>query len=259
MFFTACNDSSAPTSLDASSALESLAIGLTQLNEAGKPVPSGLKTSFDAISSQLDRVSVTVDGVPQRMYGLSIRETFPAGTCVETIDSSLPGLPGVCTPLKTGITTLLWQTRSPSKAPDKLIMIISDIGSSEFDHSTVTITLPSNGSPEIAPLLFDAFAMYVTGGKLFGAKSGTITTGMTSSESTCDSPLPPYVKAQTCHLATFTLSGTIGMGEFATQGPTARTLSLRIPSIVMDGLWIDITSVQPITLSTDRSGASTRK
>ena len=174
-FVSACSDSTGPTSLDSSSALQSLAIGLTQFGDAGSPTAAETKETFDAMAPLLDKVSVTFDGVSQDMYALALRETFPTGTCAEAvfIDPQFPPPPGQCTPLQTGVTTLLWQTRSASRAPDKLIFIIADVGTNDFDLSTITLDVNSNSAPAQP---FPAFAIYIAGqDKLFAAESGTIT------------------------------------------------------------------------------------
>jgi hypothetical protein len=256
MSVTACAGSTRQTSLDSNSALLSLAIGLTQSPEADGSSPAETKASFDAIGPRLAKVSVTVDGVPQKMYAFSVRETFPPGTCAEAVfvDPSFPRLPGVCSPLVTGISTFLWQTRSASKAPDKWIRLITDVGTDEFDHSTATFTITSSGRPKTQEPFFPAFASYSAAGKLFGAQSGSITTSMTASGSRCAVPAVPYAKVSRCRFATFAVSGTIVMRD---QGTTGKTLSLGIPSIVIDGMWIDNTSMQPITLSSNRVSRST--
>jgi len=248
----ACSDSTGPTSLDSSSALQSLSIGLTQFGDAGSPTAAETKATFDAIAPLLDKVSVTFDGVPQEMYALALRETVPPGTCEEAvfIDPQFPPPPGQCTPLQLGVATLLWQTRSASRAPDKLIMIAADVGTNDFDLSTITLDVNSNSAPAQP---FPAFAIYIAGqDKLFAAESGTITTNVTSTGTSCDIPLPPYATSATCSVATFAESGQIVMAEFGIDGPTNKTLSLGIPSITMDGLWIDITAVQPVSFAFNR-------
>ena len=50
-----------------------------------------------------------LDGAAQGMYAIGLRESFPAGTCEETlfIDPLFPPEPGVCTPPGLGVVTLL--------------------------------------------------------------------------------------------------------------------------------------------------------
>jgi hypothetical protein len=253
VLMTACSDSTGPTSLEASAALQSLAIGLTQIGDAESASAAETRATFDAIAPLLDKVSVTFDGVPQNMYALALRQTFPAGTCQEAvfIDPQFPPQPGVCTPISHGVATLLWQTRSASKAPDKLILISTDVGANNFDVPS-TIFIDANSNFDVSATS-PAFALYVAGqDKLFVSESGTITTNVTSSGTSCDIPAPPYAKSATCSIATITDAGTIVMAEYGLQGPTGKTLSVGIPSISMDGLWIDITEVQPITLTANR-------
>jgi hypothetical protein len=245
----ACSDSTGPTSLATGDALQSLAIGLTQYGDPDSPTEAQTKATLDAMAPLLDKVSVTFDGAPQEMYALAIRQTFPAGTCEEAvfIDPQFPSPPGECTPVFAGVETVLWQTRSASKAPDKLIVIMTDVGINDFDLGSNFYDINGNAQS------FPAFAIYIAGqNSIFGSESGSLTTNMTPTGPNCDVPKPPYARSATCGIATFTESGTIAMTEFGLEGPTGKTLSLGIPSITMDGLWIDITEVQPITLTFNR-------
>jgi hypothetical protein len=255
VFMVACSDSTGPTSLDSDSALQSLAIGLTQFGDEGSPTTAEAKATFDAIAPLLDKVSVTFDGVSQDMYALAIRQTFPPGTCLEAvfIDPQFPSPPGECTPAFVGVETVLWQTRSASRAPDKLIVIIAEVGTNDFDRGSDFYDI--GGNPDGAQS-FPALAIYIADqDKIYGSESGTITTSMTSTGPSCDVPIPPYAKSATCSIARFAESGSIVMSEFALEGPTGKTLNLGIPSINMDGLWIDIIEVQPITFGANPTRA----
>jgi hypothetical protein len=253
VFMAACSDSTGPTSLDSNSALQSLAIWLSQDGEADAPTAAQTKSMLDAITPLLHKVSVTFDGASQDMYGFAIRQTFPAGTCQEDIfvDPQFPPVAGVCTPAFAGVETILWQARSSSKPPDKLIVTISDVGTNDFDLSTVAFD--DNGNP-VAGQPFPALALYVAGqDRIFSSESGTITTSMTSTGPSCSVPTVPYAKSATCNVVSFVEAGTIVMTELALDGSAGKALSLGIPSINMDGLWIDITEVQPITVGANRS------
>jgi hypothetical protein len=241
-FVSGCSDSTG-VNLDSNSALASLAIGLNAF--AAEPgAPSGAEAAgvFNAIAPLLDRVSVTIDGGPQTMYALGIRQSFPAGTCEETLyeDPQFPPPTGVCTPPPFGMVVVLWQTHSAMQPPDKLLLLTTEIGTSTFDFSSAT---------------FPAVAFYVEGqDKIFISESGTVTTQMVSSGATCSIPLPPYAKTGTCKIATFSQQGSIvlspvseGTAVISSNAPSAPTVTLGIPSITLDGLWVDITEVQPVT------------
>lgn len=241
--FTACSDSTGPTELDASSALQSLSIGLNQVGGIDAPDQDQANAAFSAILPLLDIVNVSLDGSSQSFYALALRESYPEGTCEEALfaDPTFPTEPGVCTPLSLGVVTILWQSRSASRAPDKLILIVGDAGTSTFDFLAQD---------------FPAVAIYVQGqDRVFGSESGTMTTQVTATNETCDIPLPPYAKAGTCNFATFTEQGSIVMSEFALEGPTGRTTTIGIPSITLDGLWLNITEVQPIMVASVSSAA----
>lgn len=230
----ACSDSTGPVNLDSSSALHSLAIGLNQLGGSGTPSAAEAAATFDAIAPLLDKVNVTIGGASQNMYAFGIRQSFPAGTCEETVfaDPQFPPDPGVCTPPSLGVTVILWQSSSASLPPDKLIFISGDVGTSNFDFASSTT--------------FPALAIYVAGpDKFFISESGTLTTQVTSLDQTCSIPLPPYAKSGTCSIATFTEQGSIMMSEANLDGPN-QTLAVGIPSITLDGLWLSVTEVQPV-------------
>lgn len=244
LLMSACgSDSTAPTSLDAASALQSLSIGLNQVGGVETPTEAEANGAFAAIAPLLDKVNVTINGASQGMYALGLRESFPAGTCEETlfVDPQFPPSPGVCTPPTLGVAILLWQTHSATQAPDRLILLATDVGTSNFDFTAED--LPAVG-------------IYVEGqNKIFLSESGTLTTQVTASNQTCSVPLPPYAKSGTCSFATFSSQGSIDMSEFTVNGPGAGTTTLAIPSITMDGLWINITEVQPAPIGAIRVSA----
>jgi len=235
---TACgSDSTAPGTLDSSAALQSLAIGLNQLGSGGSPATSEASVAFSAIAPLLDQVNVTIDGAAQGMYAIGLRESFPAGTCEETlfIDPLFPPEPGVCTPPGLGVVTLLWQTHSATQPPDKLILIAGDVGASNFDFAMTTVP---------------AVALYVEGqDKIWASESGNINSSVTSTSQTCNVPLPPYAKSGTCTFATFSQQGSIVLSDFSQLGSNTTTRTIAVPSITFDGLWLAITEVQPVPLT----------
>ena len=236
-FLTACgSDSTGPVSLDSNAALQSLALGLNQLGGGESPTTTEASAAFGAIAPLLDKVTITIDGASQDMYAMGLRESFPAGTCEETlfIDPLFPPEPGVCTPPSLGVSILLWQTHSATQPPDKLILLAGDVGTSNFDFS-------SGDAP--------ALALYVEGqDKLWASESGTLTSSVTASNQTCNIPLPPYAKSGTCSFATFTEQGSVVLSDF-TLASSTKTATLGIPPITLDGLWLAISEVQPVPLA----------
>ena len=241
LFLAACgSDSTAPNSLDANAALQSLALGLNQLGGTETPTTMEASAAFSAIAPLLDKVTVNINGVSQGMYAIGVRESFPDGTCEETlfIDPQFPPTPGVCTPPQLGVTILMWQTSSATQPPDKLLLLAADVGSSNFDFST------SN-----APGL----ALYVEGqgqDKVWLSDSGTMTSSVTASNQTCSIPLPPYAKSGTCSFASFTEQASVVLSDFSLSS-SAKTVTLTIPSVTHDGLWLAITEVQPVPLTSN--------
>src|ERR1044072_287171 len=82
---TACGDSTGPSNLDPTSALKSLAIGLQQLGTEGTTATLDTDASLGAIAPFLSQVTVNIDGSAQTMYALALHESFPDGTCWESI------------------------------------------------------------------------------------------------------------------------------------------------------------------------------
>lgn len=238
VFLSACgSDSTGPTSLNSTAALQSLALGLNQINGLESPTGVEAGSVLTAIAPLLDQVSVTIDGSAQSMYAFGLRESFPAGTCEETLfpDPLFPPEPGACTPPPMGVVILLWQSHSASQPPDKLVLLAADVGTSTFDFTSES---------------FPAFAFYVEGqDKIFGSESGTLTSQVVATNQGCNIPLPPYAKTGNCSFATFTEQASIVLSEFTSDGSSGRTMTIGIPSMTMDGLWLNITEVQPIPLS----------
>ena len=241
---TACgSDSTGPSTLDAASALKSLALGLQLYGENGTTATLDTDASFGGIAPFLNQVTVNIDGSSQTMFGLALHETFPQGTCWETIFTNvLPTDPSECTPPPLGLAVMLWQSHSASEVPDRMVLLAGDVGTSNFAFDVNATELP-------------AVAIYVRGEKLWLSESGTLTSAVTASPQTCDVPLPLYAKSGTCTFATFDEQGSISLADFeAFDGPTviAPPITLSIPRQTLHGLWMQISEVQPIGLTADR-------
>jgi hypothetical protein len=233
VLMTACgSDSTGPTSLDAASALKSLSIGLNGFGGV-TPAEGEANEVFDAMAPSLSKVNVTLDGASQNMYALGLRESFPAGTCEENVfvDPQFPPTPGVCTPPSLGVAIILWQSHSASEAPDKLILVATDVGAGNFDLA--------QDNPPIAIYIQDQ-------DKLFASESGSLTTQVTAGGQSCNVPLPPYAKSGTCTFSTFNAQGSVVLSEFTLNGSSAGSVTLGIPAMTLNGLWINITEVQAV-------------
>jgi hypothetical protein len=240
---SACSDSSGPGELDSDAALQSLGLGI---GAAGGPGWSGMvpvNELFDAVSPILDQVEITVDGRPQTMFALGLRESFPAGTCIEDviIDPGFPPLPGECTPPPAGLALILWQSHSAFAPPDRMILIVADVGTASFDFAydfPGPIELPAG------------VAMYVEGeDDVWMSIAGTLTSQVTATSQSCALPLPPYAKSGSCNIATFAEQGAITFEPMVdvTTIPSTRRLNVTIPSRTIRGLWQAITETQPYT------------
>jgi hypothetical protein len=241
---SACGDSTGPGELDSDSALRSLALGMGRLAHLESAEDLPVSALLAAIGPILDQVEVTVDGKSQTMFALGLRESFPAGTCVENlfIYPSFPPEPGVCTPPPLGLALILWQSHSAFLQPDRLIFIAADVGTSNFDFFS-SLTAPIDVLP--------AFAIYLEGqDNIWLSRSGTLTSQVAATSESCALPLPPYAKSGSCNVATFDEEGAITFEELSemSQIPSTRRLNITIPRQTVHGLWQVITETQPFTL-----------
>jgi hypothetical protein len=242
---SACgSDSTSPPSVDSNAALQSLSLGLQGIIVAGSPTAPPLNESFGGIAPVLDQVTVNIDGVSQSMFALGLRITFPPGTCEENLFvGSIPPVPGACTPPQLGLAVLLWQAHSASQPPDRLVIIIGDEGTTNFDFASA----PVNATLGIA--------LYAEGTvNLWGSNSGTLATQVTGSNQTCSMTLPPYAKTATCSIATFNEQGSIVFEPFSANASPTQRKTITIPSIGVHGLWLAITEVQAVPLTMNRLG-----
>lgn len=247
MSVPACTDSTGPSKLEPNAALQSLMLGIGSVDFVSSgPAPIRADASFAALAPLLDQVDVTIDGKTQSMFALGMRETFPAGTCMEDviIFPSFPPEEGVCTPPDTGLGVVLWQSHSAFAPPDRMILIIADIGTVDFDfvsfvnfeQSEFTTTFPSG------------VAMYLEGEDNFWMSlSGSLTSQVAATSQSCELQLPPYAKAGACSIATFDEQGAITFERFTETGPAAARLTVTIPRQTIHGLWLNITETQPYT------------
>ena len=252
-FISACgSDSTGPRSIDSNAALQSLSLGLQGVGGAAVPRSNA---SFGGIAPLLDQVTVTIDGSSETMFGLGLRETFPEGTCFESlfVDPAFPPEPGVCTPPPTNLILVLWQSHSATRPPDRMVVILADTGTSSFDFATDN--LASEPSYEV-PLNF-VVALYVAGeDDIWGSLSGTLTSKVAATTQGCDLPLPPYAKAGVCNIATFDEQGSIvfePIDQFQVlpvPPTTTKHINLAIPRQTLHGLLLAISEVQPISIPT---------
>jgi hypothetical protein len=235
------SDSTGPSHVDSTTALQSLALGLQSMGGIGSPTTPGATDAnalFGGIGV-LDQVNVTIGGTSQTMFGLGLRETFPPGTCLENLFTPLvPPTPGQCTPPALGTAIILWQAHSATLVPDRMIFIATDAGTVNFGLAST----PLSGFP--------AFAIYLEGGNnLWSAPSGSITSQIAATSGTCNFPLPPYAKSATCSVATFDEEGSIVLEPFSLALPGTQQLTIGIPRQTLHGLWLTISEVQPVPLT----------
>jgi hypothetical protein len=228
-------DSTGPNNLDANSALQSLRLGLSGISDIDGPSGATVVGSLGVIAPLLDQINVTIDGKSQTMFGLGLRDSYPAGACTEQIfsDPDFPPPPGQCTPTSLGVVVLLWQSHAASVPPDRLILIAADEGTTDFDFTSLA---------SVPGLVF-----YMEGTSFWISTSGTLTSHVASSGSTCTVPLPVYAKSATCTVATFNEQGSITV-ESDPSSTTSAHRTLAIAPQTVDGVWLSITELQPVGL-----------
>lgn len=233
LFLAACgSDSTGPSNgIDATAALQSLAVGLGTDATSGFYAPGSLAS----LAPQLDRINITINGKSQSMFALGLQETFPPGTCLETliVDPSVTNPPGQCTPPDLGFEMILWQSHSADTPPDRIVLIVGDVGAMNFEDLTTGTSAPPG------------FAIYrETQNDVWVSVSGTLTSNVAATSQTCPIPLPPYAKTGSCNVATFDEQGTINF-EPVTGVSTA---TIVIPRQTIRGLLATITETQTVTL-----------
>src|SRR5213075_2675996 len=72
-------------------------------------------------------VRVDIDGTPTQMYALPLHQSFPPGACLETMFEHSPFDTG-CVPPALGLALLLWQSHSAGSPPDRLVVLLGDVG-----------------------------------------------------------------------------------------------------------------------------------
>ena len=241
---SACgSDSTGPSKLDSSSALQSLALGMGAVALVATPGIVPTTANYGDFAPLLDQIDVTIDGSSQTMFALALRESFPAGTCLENLfftDPALSPLPIECTPPELGLAVVLWQAHSASAPPDRMIVLISDVGTTSFDFASNFYSISGQ-----APV--PGVAIYMGNvGDMWLSLSGTLTSQIAATTQSCGLPLPPYAKSGSCSVATFDEQGTIMFAEFSEAGPSANRRVVTIPRQTIHGLWQSITETQRI-------------
>jgi hypothetical protein len=234
----ACSDSSGPGSVDAAGALRSLSLLGDISNSGGASFGAA---GFLTLGSLLDQVEVEIAGKTQTMYALGLRETFPEGSCEETI-FLIPGFqpaPGECTTPDLGLAVILWQSHSASAPPDRVLFIGSSIGSGNFSFAA-----------DVNTTQIPAFAFYAEGQeKLWASISGTIASQIAETNESCALPPPPYAVSATCNIATFDEQANIQLEDFTALTSTGPSINIVIPRQTLRGVWQKITQVRPITIA----------
>lgn len=247
----ACADSTGPGNVGDDDAMRSLSMGLS--SGAGMPLPFALSPSaIGSAARGIDRINVGIDGTPQTMYALGLRVTYPTGTCLENLFVFSPPIVifgAECTPPPLGLLLVLWQTRSGSRPPERMILISGDVGSSTFSNVT---TLPLEATDySFSP----AFAIQINDREEFWTSiAGVLESQVTATSESCNVPPPAFAKSSSCNVASFTESGQITFERFdfnaftAGPPPPRQTMELVIPSQSLRGILQAVTEVKPVAI-----------
>ena len=247
----ACADSTGPGNVGDDDAMRSLTRGLSS---APGTLPFALSPSAIGTAARgIDRINVGIDGIPHTMYALGLRVTYPAGTCMETLVVYSPPIVSFgpeCTPPPLGLLLVLWETRSGSRPPERVILISGDVGSSTFSNmATLSLQTPDY-------IFFPAFAIQINDREEFWTSiAGVLESQVTATSESCNVPPPAFAKSSSCNVASFTESGHITFERFDfnpfTPGPPppSQTMELVIPSQSLRGILQAVTEVKPIMLS----------
>lgn len=227
---TGCSDATGPTALDSKSAVASLSLGVPSVSYGSALYQSLLiPESLGGIAPFVNKVWVQVDGASQEMYALALHEQFPAGACLETIFAHSPHDTACILPYL-GVAVVLWQSRSVNAPPDRVMVLMTDVGTSDFG------SYPDNTT-------HSQFALYATSeSREWAYFSGAVTSSIAQSTASCNVPLPAFVKSGNCNVATFTEEGSITFTRMDVPAGTLQTVT--IPRLSIDGLSMSISEVQ---------------
>lgn len=176
-------------------------------------------------------VPVTIEGKWQTMYAVALHESFAAGSCYQTIFAHSPHDTG-CTLPALGVAFVLWQSRSGNAPPDRLLVFLSEVGTSNFGFY-----------PDIAS--HPDYALYARGAdEDWMYKEGTLTSALTETTTPCGVPMPTFAKSGTCSNATFDEEGSVTFLNIA--GTCCATETITIPRASLRGLSMAISETQPV-------------
>jgi hypothetical protein len=239
------SDSTGPSSLGAHEALQSLSLGITGISDVVTPGAPSIGSALGAIEPLLDHVTLNIGGVSHDMFGLGLRETFPAGTCAEDL-GDFPGVTGTCTTIPVGVVLVFWESHTANRPPERIVLVATNTGAADFEP-----VLDNNGIEQ--PQL-EGVAVYLEGENLQNAwlsESGNLTTNVAATGQSCAVPLPAFAKSGTCSVATFAEDGGMSLTSLASLTETA-PLAISISNQTIHGLWQDITEIQPVSTASLR-------
>lgn len=227
--------------LNPGDALASLVSGMSGVN--GSVLPAGAMLGPKGLpmlpASAVGQVTVQLDGVPTTMFSLATRTTYPTGTCLEQLVSA-PDLPlaKTCTSPPGGLMLVLWQTQGASVAPDRIVLIMADLGSVKFiDLVNTTAFAPGANFPAVAIYLERSGALWL-------ANAGSVSSAAMPTAGACTAPRVAFIATATCSFASFTSTGHISFAPLPFTGSTASgSHSLDIAASAIPGIVTNVTAI----------------
>jgi hypothetical protein len=237
-----------PTGLSSQDALQSLTKGLTAVSASTASPDAGLTLAMlppvSAVAGlSLSQASVSVDGAPVHVFALARRVVYPTGTCLEQLlGVSNFTNPDSCTGLPGALSVVLWQTSSASQPPDRVAVLIADVGTVSFANPS-SLDDPFTGGGAFPPI-----GLYLErGGSVWLSSGGSISSTVTATGQTCTMPPPVFAKSATCGLGSFLETGSITFSplELGSAAPTG-THTLVISSQTLNGIIQTVAETVPL-------------
>jgi hypothetical protein len=242
----------APSQLSGRDALQSLTRGLTTFDQSSASSADIVSLSVLPLttSSQtvpVGQITVTVDGSQVQMFAVAQRVVYPSGSCLEQLAgiSNLAN-PGSCTGIPGALSLILWQTSSASQTPDRMIVVLANVGTSHFTSlAGIDSTFLGGGD-------FPSIAFYAQGTGIWVASGGDITSAVTATTQACPAIPPLFAKSVTCAIGSFAESGglTFSPVDVGHGAPTG-SHTIAISAQTLNGMIQTVTAVVPIGFPTN--------
>lgn len=225
--------------VSAQDALASLASGLSGTTmTTGGAAALGTASIATITASQVGQATVIVDGKSVQTFALAAQATFPPGTCLEQVVSTLSTTPprSACTAPPAGLVLILWQTNSATARPDRIVIVYADLGSVTFSGFAALAS---------AGITYPPLAIYLErGGAISVSSAGSFASSIKGTGQACSLPVPSFATSATCTRATFSTAGHISFTSVPLNGAAATgSHSLELPPTEVPGFIENVTGL----------------